>query len=63
MLEVLATDEHESLTIYRFPSTAIEIMEGALVVYRADQSGFLAGFAPGQWVRFRLATTTQDQGR
>lgn len=57
MLEVLAIGEHDELTIYRFDSTAIEILEGALVVYRSDQSGFLAGFAPGQWLRFRLVTT------
>lgn len=56
MIEVLALTESGEPKTYTFRSTAVEIIEGTLVVYKSDQSGFLAGFAPGQWARFRLLT-------
>ena len=53
MIEVTVLDDGSSLRTVRFHTNAVEVIDGALIVYTEGAKNFIAGFAPGQWVRFQ----------
>lgn len=61
-LEVtIPTKEGKPKGLY-FLSTVVEVIDGALVIYTADAKGFIAGFAPGQWLTFQVVQEATDDG-
>lgn len=53
MIEVTVFDDGQSLKTVRFQTNAVEVIDGALIVYTEGAKNFIAGFAPGQWIRFQ----------
>lgn len=53
MIEVQALNEDGERVGLQFDTNAIEVMDGALIVYTTDAKNFLAGFAPGEWLTFQ----------
>lgn len=53
MIEVTVRKDHGELATLSFDSNAVEVIDGALVIYTQQARDFIAGFAPGQWVRFQ----------
>lgn len=54
MLEVVSRDENGALKPLRFETNAVEVMDGALIVYSYGGKYPIAGLAPGQWVSFQM---------
>lgn len=52
MIQVVTQDAHGNLKPLDFDTNAVEVMDGALVVYTWGARDFWAGFAPGQWLSF-----------
>lgn len=53
MLEVNTLSKDGEILTFTFDSTAIEIIDGALVILTKDAKGHIAGFAPGHWLSFQ----------
>lgn len=47
MIQVVTQDAHGNLKPLDFDTNAVEVMDGALVVYTWGARDFWAGFAPG----------------
>lgn len=59
MLEVNAITNDGDVIEMTFPTRAVEVIDGALIIYDYDETtgdvrGVRAGFAPGRWATFNL---------
>ncbi|GAB3946747.1 hypothetical protein [Corynebacterium tapiri] len=52
MIEVSALNINDELVSVKFETNAVEVIDGALIVYTEGAKNFIAGFAPGQWFSF-----------
>lgn len=53
MIEVVTADAQGELQSLRFETNAVEVIDGALIVYTQGAKDFWAGFAPGHWHTFQ----------
>lgn len=53
MIQVNTRTEKGEIVPVNFDTNAIEVQEGALIIYTYDAKDLLAGFAPGQWVTWQ----------
>lgn len=57
MIQVISKTFPGEIKPVDFDSNAVEIIEGALIVYAQDAKDLLAGFAPGSWLGFQKFET------
>lgn len=53
MIEVVTIDRDGNIQPVRFETNAVEIIDGALVIYTEGARDFWAGFSSGQWLTFQ----------
>lgn len=58
MIQVVTEDASGELKPLEFDTNAVEVIDGALIVYTHGAKDFLAGFAPGQWKTFQRLDIT-----
>lgn len=60
MIEVSALNINDEQVSVKFETNAVEIIDGALIVYTEGAKNFMAGFAPGQWLSFQNLSAVDD---
>lgn len=53
MIQVSIPTPQGGVTSVDFDTNAVEVIDGALVVYTYGAKDFIAGFSPGQWLTFQ----------
>lgn len=53
MIQVIIPADDGAVSHVDFETNAVEVIDGALVVYTYGAKDFIAGFAPGQWLTFQ----------
>lgn len=54
MIQVVTENEQGEKIACDFDTNAVEVIDGALVVYTHGAKSILAGFAPGHWSTFQF---------
>ncbi|MGV0426910.1 hypothetical protein [Corynebacterium pyruviciproducens] len=53
MIEVTVINDRGERVGVRFETNAVEVIDGALIIYTFGAKDYLAGFAPGAWAGFQ----------
>lgn len=54
MIQVVTENEQGEKIACDFDTNAVEVIDGALVIYTHGAKSILAGFAPGHWSTFQF---------
>lgn len=53
-VQVFALGTDDKPVVCDYDTDAVEVIDGALVIYTRGAKGVTAGFAPGRWMTFEM---------